>query len=147
MVRRAPALASTTLNLFVRLLESFLGSLILLKLRRDSGIPQALAEVSLPERPSYYAVHPQLQEYNESWQPLAESSAPKRANAAAQAVPGVKIRGLQHGFMASVHCPHNSLQLPCLSTESFGTVVRKPSHSLAAAYDGSICCMHVVQHS
>ena len=88
MFRRAPVLAGTTLNVFVRLLESFLGSLILLKLRRDSGIPQALADVSLPERPSYYAVHPQLQEKHECWLPLAESSAPDRANAAAQEVPG-----------------------------------------------------------
>ena len=88
MFRRAPALAGTTLNFFVRLLESFLGSLILSKLRWDSGIPQALAEVSLPERPTYYAVHPQLQEKYESWHPLAESSAAERANAAAQQVPG-----------------------------------------------------------
>ena len=90
MYRRAPALAGTILNLFVRLIESFLGSVFLMKLRRDSGMPQALAEVSLPERPSYYAVHPQLQEKHEGWQPLAGSSAAERANAAAQAAPGVR---------------------------------------------------------
>ncbi|KAK9834816.1 hypothetical protein WJX81_000884 [Elliptochloris bilobata] len=88
---RAPRLTGLALKLFVPFIESPFSSPLYAKLLRDSGIPQAVRDISVPEVATFlpaweHLKAEQLQAANEE---AVEHLAPRqRVDAAAQAVPG-----------------------------------------------------------
>nr|ARQ20723.1 lipid body protein [Lobosphaera incisa] len=98
---RAPILTGWPLRVFIWMAETPLFAPIRSKLMRDSGMPQVLSDIDIPEHPTFYPYLPTTSfKVADSEQNIQDLNPSERADAASHAVPGFRVlrSGLDEPF-------------------------------------------------
>lgn len=88
---RAPLLSGWILQAAVWLLESPLGPLIMTKGLRDSGVPQAMREVHVPEQATFQPIWPLPAQEDRDAVVVQGQPVRERLNRTTRAIPGTLL--------------------------------------------------------
>ena len=128
-LRRAPRMVGWALQGAVWLLESPLGPLLMAKGLRDSGVPQAMREVHVPEQATFQPIWPLPAAEDRDAVVVQGQHVQERLSRAARAIPGTLLLPVSP-FIRTPACMHKS--------------DRQTKHTQHAAANSHPACTHRV---